>query len=140
MEHGPVDVLVVAIGEPKFDGSILAELERLAKGGTVRVLDAMVLMKEPNGDRTNMDIEDLPAQMRSDLGFIETGTRGLFDSEDADELFEGMTPGSAIVALAIENAWALKIANALEASGAEIALNWRIPGPVVDDMLAQAQD
>ena len=30
IEHGPVDVVVLAFGEPRFDGSILMELERQA--------------------------------------------------------------------------------------------------------------
>ncbi len=30
IKHGPVDVVVLALGEPRFDGSILAELERQA--------------------------------------------------------------------------------------------------------------
>ena len=46
MRYGPVDVVVLAMGEPKFDGSILVELERLASAGTIRVLDAMVLLMD----------------------------------------------------------------------------------------------
>ncbi len=35
MEHGPVEVsLVVAFGDPKIDGSVLSELQRLASEGT----------------------------------------------------------------------------------------------------------
>ena len=43
IKHGPVDVVVLAAGEPRFDGSVLAELERQAASGTIRVLDAMLL-------------------------------------------------------------------------------------------------
>ena len=46
MKHGPVDVIALAFGEPRFDGSILGELERSAASGTIRVLDAMVLLKD----------------------------------------------------------------------------------------------
>ena len=70
------------------------------------------------------------------LGFIETGTRGLFDAEDAATLTEGLAPGSAIIALAIEQAWAIGLMNALENFGAEIALSTRIPAVVVDERLA----
>ncbi|MBP1657823.1 MAG: hypothetical protein H6Q31_2424, partial [Bacteroidetes bacterium] len=55
----------------------------------------------------------LPAEDRAAVGFIETGTRGLFDSEDAETLTEGMVPGSAVIALAIEHTWALALVNAL---------------------------
>jgi hypothetical protein len=136
MKYGPVDVLVVAAGEPKFDGGVLRELESLARAGTIRLLDAMVLLKGEDGVRTTLDIEDLPADARSALGLIETGTRGLFDAADADTLFEGMVPGSAVVALAIEHAWARNLIQSLYDAGAEVALNYRIPGPVVSDAIA----
>ncbi len=60
-----------------------------------------------------LDLEDLPADLAAAVGFIETGTRGLFDSEDAETLIEGMVPGSAVVALAIEHTWALALVNAM---------------------------
>ena len=137
MRYGPVDVVVLAMGEPKFDGGILMELERLASTGTIRVLDAMVLMKDEDGTAYGLDMEDLPAEDAAALGFIETGTRGLFDSEDADMLSEGMVPGSAIVALAIESAWAVSLMNAFEAAGADLAIHTRLPAVLVDDILTE---
>jgi hypothetical protein len=136
MEHGPVDVVIVAIGEPHFDGSILSELEKAVDSGAIRVLDAMVLVKDQDGGVLGLDIEELPAAEKDLLGFIETGTRGLFDAEDSETLAEGMQPGSAIIALAIENVWAIGLVNALYGSGAEIGVSLRIPAPVVDERLA----
>jgi len=136
MKHGPVDVVVLAAGEPRFDGSVLAELERQAASGTIRVLDAMILLKDESGDCWALDLEDLPADEKEALGFIETGTRGLFDADDADTLYEGMVPGSAIVALAIEHTWAVELVNAIAASGVEVALNFRVPAPIVDEAFA----
>jgi len=136
VQHGPVDVIVLASGEPRFDGSVLAELERQAATGTIRVLDAMILKKDEDGECWILDMEELPPDERAAVGFIETGTRGLFDSEDADTLLEGMVPGSAIVALAIEHTWAIALANAIAASGAEVALNFRVPAPIVDEAFA----
>lgn len=136
MKYGPVDVIELAMGEPRFDGSILAELERLASTGTIRVLDAMVLVMDADGTVLGLDIEDLPAEDAARLGFIDTQTRGLFDAEDAATFAEGMIPGSAIVALAIENAWAVPLMKAFEEAGADIALHTRIPATVIDDALA----
>ncbi len=136
IKHGPVDVVVLAAGDPRFDGSVLAELERQAAAGTIRVLDAMILMKDEEGRCWAFDLEDLPEEQKAAVGFIETGTRGLFDSDDADTLYEGMVPGSAVVALAIEHAWAVDLVNAIAASGAELALNFRVPAPIVDEAFA----
>jgi hypothetical protein len=70
------------------------------------------------------------------VGFIETGTRGLFDSEDAETLFEGMVPGSAVCTLAIEHVWAVKLVNVMRDAGVELALNFRVPAPIVDEAFA----
>jgi hypothetical protein len=136
IKHGPVDVIVLAAGEPQFDGNVFAELERQAATGTIRVLDAMILLKDEEGLGWALDLEDLPPEQAAAVGFIETGTRGLFDSEDADTLMEGMVPGSAVVALAIEHTWALALVNALWQAGVEAAFNFRVPALVVDEAFA----
>jgi len=51
-------------------------------------------------------------------------------------LWEGMVPGSAVVALAIENRWAVGLFNSMASAGVDLAMHWRIPAPVVDDALA----
>ncbi len=136
IKHGPVDVVVLAAGEPRFEGIVFAELERQASSGTIRVLDAMILLKDEQGEVFRLDLEDLPAEDAAKVGFIETGTRGLFDSEDAEMLMEGMVPGSAVVALAIEHTWALALLNALYQAGVDVALNFRVPAIVVDEAFA----
>ena len=136
MKHGPVDVVVLATGEPRFDGSILAELEKQAAKGTIRVIDAMVLFKDETARCWSIDLEDLPPADAAALGFIDTGTRGLFDSEDADTFYEGMVPGSAIVALAIEHVWAVDLVNAIAGAGVEVAMNFRVPAPIVNEAFA----
>jgi hypothetical protein len=136
IKHGPVDVVVLAAGEPKLDGSVFAELERQAASGTIRVLDAMLLLKDADGNRSSYDLEDLPAEMKAAVGFIDTGTRGLFDATDAETLYEGMVPGSAVVALAIEHTWAVDLVNAIHDAGVELAFNFRVPAPIVDEAFA----
>jgi len=136
IKHGPVDVIVLAAGEPRLDGGVFAELERQAASGTIRVLDAMILLKDDQGGIARLDLEDLPADLAAAVGFIETGTRGLFDTEDAETLIEGMVPGSAVVALAIEHTWALALVNALYQAGVDVALNFRVPALVVDEAFA----
>ncbi|MCG3142403.1 MAG: hypothetical protein HDKAJFGB_03871 [Anaerolineae bacterium] len=136
LKHGPVDVVILALGAPSFDGSILYELEQQVGKGVIRVLDAMLLFKDGAGNRASVDLEDLPANMKTAMGFIETGTRGLFDSADADTLFEGMVPSSAVLALAIEHIWAVNLVNALSNSDVELAASIRIPAPIVDEAFA----
>lgn len=136
IKHGPVDVVVLAAAQPRFEGTVFAELEKQSAAGTIRVLDAMLLMKGDEGASWRLDIEDLPEDLKAALGFMETGTRGLFDSEDSALLFEGMVPGSAILALAIEHTWAVPLVNAIYDAGVETALQYRVPAADVDEAFA----
>ncbi|NTU83861.1 MAG: hypothetical protein HGA45_31555 [Chloroflexales bacterium] len=136
MKRGPVDVIVRAIGEPRFDGSVLTELEQQVAAGTIRVLDIMVLMKDQDGQRLAFDIKDLQPSQAAALGFNASESHGLFNREDADTLYEGMVPDSAVAALAIEHTWAVSLVNAIAGTGAEVAMNVRVPAPVVDEAFA----
>lgn len=136
MKYGPIDVVVLGMVEPRFEGAILSELEKLANSGTIRVLDAMVLVKDAEGNVKGLDIEDLAPDDAKVLGFIDTGTRGLFDADDSADLAEGMVARSAVVALAIENAWAVPLMNAFMEAGADLALHTRVPAVVADEALA----
>ena len=136
LTRGPVDMVVLAFGEPHFDGSILAELARASATGTIRVLDAMVLMKDEGGKNWQLKLEELPPEQQQAVGFVQQETRGLLGDEDAEVFFEGMVPGSAIVALAIEHTWAVALVNSIVDSGAEVALNFRVPAPIVNDAFA----
>jgi hypothetical protein len=136
MKHGPVDVAVLAFAEARFDGSALAELKRQAAAGTIRVLDLIIILKDQNEACWRIEMSNLPPEQAAVLDFIEAETHGLFDDEDAAMLCEGMVPGSAVAALAIEHTWAVDLVNALDAEGAEMALNFRVPAHVVDEAFA----
>jgi hypothetical protein len=136
LKRGPVDVLAFALGAPRFDGSILKELERQTATGTIRVLDAMVLFKTADDECYRVDVEDLAPEDREALRISDSDTWGLFDSDDAEAFWEGMVSDSAIIALAIEHVWAIDLSNALINSGAEIAVNYRVPATVVDEAFA----
>jgi hypothetical protein len=136
IKHGPVDLLVLAFGEPTFDGSVLRDLQKQSANGVIRVLDAMLLFKSADNQCWSVDLEDLPEADLQALSFIPKETRGLFDSEDAETFWEGMVPDSGVLALAIEHTWAIDLVNALDAAGVEVAANVRIPAPIVDEAFA----
>ena len=136
IKHGPVDVLVMAYGEPRFDGSVLAELEKRSADGTIRVLDVMVLFKDEEEECLRLDLTELPPEQAEAIDFIAAETFGLFDSEDAETFFEGMALGSAVVAVAIEHTWAVDLVNALVDSGFDLAINYRVPVATVEEAFA----
>lgn len=140
IKHGPVDVVVFALGEPKFDGSIIRELQKQTQTGTIRVLDVMVLFKSPTGEGFQLDMENLsPADLEA-LKFDVANKFDLFDSDDAEIFWEGMVPDSGIIALAIEHTWAVDLVNILADSGVEIALNFRVPTVVANEAFASLEE
>jgi hypothetical protein len=134
--HGPVDILVLTFDDPKFDGSVITQLAGLAQAGIIRVLDAAVVILGEDGVRRSIDIEDLPAEQAGVLGYVDTGTRGLFDADDISALFEGLVPGTAAAALAIEHTWAAGLVDAIAKVGGELALEMRVPAAIVDEAYA----
>ena len=140
MEHGPVDVLVLTFAAPRGDGAVTAELVKLAQAGVIRVLDAAVVAVGEDGVRRSLDIEDVPPEEAAILGHIDTGSRGLFDADDVADLLEGLTPGTAAAALAIEHVWAVGLTQAIHDVGGELALEIRVPAVMVDEAFATLAD
>lgn len=137
IKRGPVDVLVVAAGNPRFDGSVFEELKSRSAAGIIRVLDAMVLVKGDEGRSFRLELKDLPSDEAAAVGFIPSESRGLFSAEDEQTLAEGMVAGSAIFAMAIEHTWAIDLVNKLEQAGVEVAFSYRVPASVVDEAMGE---
>ena len=137
MKHGPVDVVILAFGEARFDSSALEELKKLISAGTIRVLDLIILQKDEAGQCFRSQVGDLPPEQADGLNLIEAEFGGLFDEEDSAILCEGMVPGAALVGLAIENTWAVALTNAIHAEGGELAFNFRVPAAIVEEALEQ---
>jgi len=131
--YGPVDVLVASVPSPRFDGRIMATIERLTSSGAIRVLDAMLLVMDEDGTIRGLDVEDVGPKDAAMLGYRRSGTRGLFDSANADEFTQGMVPGSAVVALAIEGTRETVLRQSLMGIGADMAFTRRLPSAEVHE-------
>src|SRR6478672_12641007 len=50
MAIGPVQLIVLGFEHPEFHGEIIAELERLKENDTVKVIDALAVHKDAEGE------------------------------------------------------------------------------------------
>ena len=50
MAIGPVQLIVLGFDHPEFHGEIIDELERLRTSDTVRVIDALAVHKDADGE------------------------------------------------------------------------------------------
>src|SRR5262252_8559917 len=70
MAIGPVQLIVLGFNHPNFHGEVIAELERLRESDTVRVIDALAVHKDAEGE---IEVEHLSNLTRDEA--IELGTK-----------------------------------------------------------------
>ncbi|MET4160059.1 DUF6325 family protein [Agromyces sp. PvR057] len=124
---GPVDYLVIEFpaGHQTFTGEIAKELVNLVEAGTIRLIDAIVLAKDENGDIEAVELADA-----GDLGplvALEADLAELLAADDVVNLAAAMDPGSVAGVIVYENIWAGPFAAAARRAGGQLIANGRIP-------------
>jgi hypothetical protein len=125
MAIGPVQLIVLGFPEPNFHGRIIAELERLRASDTVRVIDALAVHKDADGEVEVTHLSNLSDDEAIELG---TGARAsadgiqMFSDQDAWDVLEEIPNGSAAALVLLEHHWAVPLRDAvLEAGGFRIS-------------------
>ena len=77
MAIGPVQLVVLGFEHPKFGGSIVEELNRLRDAGLVRVIDALVVHKDSNGEVSTRQFSDLALEEAEEFGALVGALIGL---------------------------------------------------------------
>ncbi len=86
MAIGPVQLLVLGFSQPDFHGEIIAELERLRESDTVRVIDALAVYKDAEGDLEVEHLSNLTEQEAIEVGSTIGALLGLgIDGEEGAE-------------------------------------------------------
>jgi uncharacterized membrane protein len=62
MPLGPVQLLVIGFDQPQFKGAIRAELDRLRESDVVRLIDAIVVRKDKDGEIEKLQLSDLSTE------------------------------------------------------------------------------
>ena len=68
MAIGPVQLIVLGFNHPDFHGEIIAELERLRESDTVRVIDALAVYKDADGELEVEHLSNLTENEAIELG------------------------------------------------------------------------
>jgi len=81
-----VQLLVLGFSQPDFHGEIIAELERLRESNTVRVIDALAVYKDAEGDLEVEHLSNLTEQEAIEVGSTIGALLGLgIDGEEGAE-------------------------------------------------------
>jgi uncharacterized membrane protein len=68
MAVGPVQLIVLGFTHPNFQGEVLAELQKLRDADTVRVIDALAVYKDAEGEVAVLKGGNLTLDERTELG------------------------------------------------------------------------
>lgn len=142
MSIGPVQLIVLGFSQPEFHGEIIAELERLRESDTVRVIDALAVHKDADGEIEVAHLSNLSKEEAIELGskigaLIGLGIEGeegleagalagadaaadgieVFSEEAAWDVLEEIPNDSAAALLLIEHHWAVPLRDAIAQAG-----------------------
>jgi uncharacterized membrane protein len=142
MAIGPVQLLVLGFQHPNFHGEIIDELERLRESDTVRVIDALAVHKDAEGEIEIAHLSNLTLDEAVELGskigaLIGLGIEGeegmqagaeagaeaasdgldVFDDELAWDVLADIPNDSAAALILLEHHWAVPLRDAVARAG-----------------------
>jgi uncharacterized membrane protein len=153
---GPIQMVTFAFPGNQFKGEILPELDRLKSEGIVRVIDMLIVRKDPNGhvlvaQASDLDFEEataLGSYFGALAGLAAGGAEGMergaiagaadladghiFDENDVFRVTQALNPNTTAVLVLIEHRWAQKLFDSVEdAGGIELMNEWLRPESVL---------
>jgi hypothetical protein len=126
-ELGPVDWIVVEFPGSRFNGEIAPALRDLVERDLIRVLDLLVLKKDPDGSLEAFELSDLEEGEVGELRSYESQLAMLLSEDDVTAVAAAIEPGSSAAVLVWENTWAAPFASAVRRSGGQLVASGRIP-------------
>jgi len=166
MAIGPVQLIVLGFSHPNFHGEIIDELERLRETDTVRVIDALAVHKDADGEMEVAHLSNLTLDEATELGskigaLIGLGIEGeegmeagavagadaardgieVFTDEDAWDVVADIPNDSAAALILIEHHWAVPLRDAIaRAGGMRLSDGFISPLDLVEIGLMEAAD
>jgi uncharacterized membrane protein len=141
MAIGPVQLIVLGFVNPDFHGEVIAELERLRESDTIRVIDAIAVYKDADGELevehlsniTEAEAVELGTKIgalvglgiEGEKGAEEYAARGAEAAADGIDVFGGdewdvledIPPSTAAALILIEHHWAVPLRDAIARAG-----------------------
>ena len=137
MALGPIEVVVVAFPGNKFNGAIAPELHRLIDNNTISVVDGLLATKDADGEVSFVELAEIGANPdAAGLADLLAENYGLLADDDVTQLTAGLAPNSSAAILVFEHTWMKPLRDAVVESGGVLAANFRVPGAVVEEVLA----
>jgi hypothetical protein len=122
MTLGPLEYVVIAFEGNRFTGQILSELRAAKEKGIIRVIDALLIRKDANGDIAALELSDLRGEEAEAFGPIAGELLEVFEPDDVEAAASDLPNNSSAGLLLIEQTWAIPLKEAiLNAGGVAVA-------------------
>jgi hypothetical protein len=132
---GPVEWVAVTFPGTVLDPAVARPLGDLVGAGTVRVLDAVVVHKAPDGTVTEGELEDEGA---GTIDEIDGEVLELLSHDDLLAIAERVEPDTTTLVLVWENLWATGFAEAVRRGGGSVLAHDRVAPADVERALQAA--
>ncbi len=137
---GPVDYIVVGFKGNNFDGSIIEEIVKASKNGTIRVIDLLFIMKDKDGNVVEGEFSEQHDETKASFGELEfNDDMPLLTVDDAAKIGEQMENDTAAGILVIEHLWAKGLKKAMIDAGGYLIADGRIHDEKVTAALEDIQ-
>ena len=141
MALAPIELLVIGFPGNEFTGGILPELETLVENGVITVVDALLILKDEDGNVDFLELDQIDAgEDIAALGRFLIEGNGLLSDEDVEEFATALEPGSSAAALVFEHTWFKPLRDEILDSGGILLANMRVPGLVVNEVLSLVEE
>ena len=127
-QTGTIDWFIVEFpGGKVINGALVPPLLELVDRHLIRILDALILIKDADGSLRTLTTNDLDREQVGELGALEGASSGLIDEEDAATAASVLEDGSAALMIVYENLWSLPFTQAARTAGGQLVASGRIP-------------
>ncbi|MCA9870950.1 MAG: DUF1269 domain-containing protein [Caldilineae bacterium] len=131
MISGPVDFVAVGFPGGGLNEELIANLMELVDSGVVRIIDAVVVIKDEEGEVTALEVEDLDAATAAMLAPLANDLTGMVSFEDIAMIAEELENDSRVAMILFENLWSVKLREAALRSGGQLLMHVRLPDEAV---------
>jgi uncharacterized membrane protein len=142
MTIGPIQMLVGVLDSPEYSGAIYHALEDIREKGIIRLIDALAVGKDDDGQIQKVEMTDFSTDDRIELGsklgaligFGAAGEEGLeagaeagaeaaaeksfgASADDILNIANSLPPGKVAIFLLFEHTWAIDLRDAFRSQG-----------------------
>jgi hypothetical protein len=137
---GPLEYIVIGFEGNNFDGSIATEIAKVVENKTIRIVDAVFVIKDADGASEIVEFDNKDNPRFADFAALLGESMALFTPEDLVEIAGNMPANTAGLILLFEHRWAENIKAAMTAANGFLIRREVIPPEVLEELSEELEE